>query len=90
MDLPQQLKLPIRLKCEHDVNIIKQFRLLERAKKTLARYKNHLHFTLHCKHKNVFPVSLKLKTTVKGKTANRIIEKAQLALLNERIKQIHA
>ena len=53
-----------------------------------ARFRNHLHFTLHCKHRNLTPISLRVKTCVKGEAANNIIHGTQRALLNVRIKEI--
>lgn len=61
----------------------------EELERQHARFANHLHFTLHCKHHNVTPVSLTLKTSVKGVLANNIIKKAQNALLNLRIQEIN-
>ena len=57
--------------------------------KTQCQISNHLHFTLHCKHRNVTPVSLRVKTCVKGEAANNIIHRTQRALLNVRIKEIN-
>ncbi|XP_072028121.1 uncharacterized protein [Amphiura filiformis] len=51
-------------------------RRLEFLERKSARFRNHLHFTLHCKHQGT-PNSLKLKSSVKGITAERILERAQ-------------
>ena len=62
-------------------------RRLEFLERKSARFRNHLHFNLHCKHQGVVPVSLKLKSSVKGITAERILERAQRQLVSERIGQ---
>ena len=89
MSTPQLLKLPLRLIRDYDRTIITTFRESEKLHRSLAKFRNHLHFTLHCKHHGVFPTSLKIKTSMKGTTANNIINQAQRALMNERIKQIN-
>ena len=53
----------------------------------VARFRNHLRFNLHCKHHNVTPVSLRLKSSVKGSAADTILRKAEKSLLNVRIGQ---
>ena len=53
----------------------------------MARYRNHLRFNLHCKHHDVTPVSLKLRTTITGKKVDNILKKTEKQLLNVRIGQ---
>ena len=68
---------------------LKRTRILENTSRKIARFRNHLHFSLHCKHHSIIPVSLKLSTTVKGGKAEKIINTTEKALLNVRISQIH-
>ncbi|XP_072023437.1 uncharacterized protein [Amphiura filiformis] len=68
----------------------KQVRRMEFLERKSARFRNHLHFTLHCKHHGVTPASLNLKSSVKGVTAERILQRAQHQLVGERIRQIYA
>ena len=89
MNIPQQLKLPQRLIREYDRPIIQHMRTWEKIEKKTARERNHLHYTLHCKHRRVFPPSLTVKTAVRGRNADKIIHRTQVALLNERIRQIY-
>ena len=89
MKNPSTFKLPQRLDHEPDRRIVQQFRTWEKLEKKIAAHRNHLHFTLHCKHHNVIPVSLRLKCAMKGRNAQNIIEKAQKGLLNERISEIN-
>ena len=89
MSTPQQLKLPKRLENDFDRKILDQFRQWEKVVRKIAAFENHLHFTLHCKHHGVFPTSLTLKCSMKGKKANNIIIRAQKGLMNQRITWIN-
>ena len=53
-------------------------------------YKNHRLFTLRCLYKELIPVSIKLKSTLKTEKARQIIRKAEKDLLQARIKAIHS
>ena len=68
---------------------LKRTRILENTSRKIARFRNHLHFSLHCKHHSITPVSLKVSTTVKRGKAEKIINTTEKALLNVRISQIH-
>ena len=89
MNIPQALNLHKRLELDHGRMTLIQVREWDKLKRLSARFRNHLHFTLHCKHRNVTPVSLRVKTCVKGEAANNIIHRTQRALLNVRIKEIN-
>ena len=89
MSTPQLLRLPQRLDREFDRMIIKKFREWEKLEHKIAAHQNHLHFTLHCKHHAIFPPSLKLKCSMKGKGVDYILNKAQKQLTNERITRIN-
>ena len=52
-------------------------------------YKNHRIFTLRCIHKDLIPVSIKLKSTIKTAKARQIIRKAEKDLLQTRVKAIN-
>ena len=47
-------------------------------------------FTLRCLHKELIPVSIKLKSTLKTENARKIIRKAEKNLLQARIKAINS
>ena len=49
-------------------------------------YKNHHRFTLRCLGKDIVPVSVKLKSTIKPRRAKQIIHKAERQLLQDRVK----
>ena len=53
-------------------------------------YKNHRIFTLRCIHKDLIPVSIKLKSTLKTERAKKIERKAEKDLLQARIKAINS
>ena len=88
MSTPHQLKLPKRLENDYDRKILMRFREWEKMERKTAAFRNHLHFSLHCKHHGVFPPSLTLKCVSTSTTAKRILQRAQKALLNERITSI--
>ena len=69
------------LRSDYGTDCLKNVRLLERNGKKIARYRNHLRFSLHCKHQDIIPVSLRLSSTVKGNKANNILRRGEKALL---------
>lgn len=81
-----QLNLHRRLRDGYD--ILKSVRDYEKTARKIARFRNHLHFSLHCKHHDVTPVSLKLNSSVKGSQADRILRRAERSLLNVRITDV--
>ena len=52
----------------------------------MADFQNHRRFTLRCLDEEVVPVSIKLKSQVKTPKGFQRVRKAEIALLNERIK----
>ena len=88
MEHPQQFSLHKRLESEHGRITVVKFRDWEKAERSLARYRNHLHFTLHCKHHHVIPVSLRLPSR-KSPAAQNIIKRAERALMCARISEIY-
>ena len=61
----------------------------ERVRLRSSDYKNHRIFSLRCIHKELIPVSIKLKTTLDTPRARHIIRKAEKDLLQARIKAIN-
>ena len=57
----------------------------ENTAKKIASFRNYLRFTLHCKHHDVTPISLKLTSNIKGQKANNILRRAEKQLLSVRI-----
>ena len=66
---------------------VKLVRDLENCAKKVARFRNHLRFNVHCKHHHVTPVSLRLKSTVQGPDAKKILRSAERRFLKVRIGQ---
>ena len=66
---------------------LQKVRKYEQLSISRAKYKCHLHFNLHCKHHNVIPKSLKIKSPIDNEEARRLIHKTQKALLNIRISE---
>ena len=65
------------------------FRDWERLRLREIDYKNHRISTLRCLHKELVPVSLKLKSTLNTTTAMKIIRKVEKDLIQARIKSIN-
>ena len=65
------------------------FRDWERLRLRETEYKNHRIFTLRCLHKELVPVSIKLKSTLNTTRAKKIIRKAEKDLIQARIKSIN-
>ena len=74
---------------EHGVEAQHLFRDWERLQLRASDYKNHRIFTLRCLHKDLIPVSIKLKSTLKTVKARQIIRKAERDLLQARVKAIN-
>ena len=65
------------------------FREWERLRLRTSDYRNHRIFTLRCVHKELVPVSFKLKSTLTTPKARQIIRKAEKDLLQARVKAIN-
>ena len=61
----------------------------EKFEYKMADFKNHRQFSLRCLNKGIIPTSVKLKTNLKTPKAKYIIKKAEISLLNERIRSIN-
>ena len=55
----------------------------------MADFQNHRHFTLRCLGEKVVPVSIRLKSQVKTPKGLQIKRRAEISLLNERIRSIN-
>ena len=75
---------------EYGVEMWHLFRDWERLQLRASNYKNHRIFTLRCLHKDLIPVSIKLKSTLKTEKARKIIRKAEKDLLQVRVKAINS
>ena len=66
------------------------FRDCERLQLRASNYKNHRIFTLRCLHKDLIPVSIKLKSTLKTEKGRKIIRKVVKDLLQAWVKAINS
>ena len=55
----------------------------------MVDFLNHRHFSLSCLRNGLIPTSVRLKSNIKTPKGKYIIKKAELALLNERIRAIN-
>ena len=74
---------------EYGIEVRHLFRVWERPWLREIDYKNHRIFTLRCLHKELAPVSLKLKSTLNTTRAKKIIRKVEKDLIQARIKSIN-
>ena len=74
---------------EYGVEAWHLFRDWERLRLRASDYKNHRIFTLRCLHKDLVPVSIKLKSTLTTAKARQIIRKVEKDLLQASVKAIN-
>ena len=55
----------------------------------MVDFQNHRHFSPRCLSKGIIPTSVRLKTNIKTPKGKYIIKKAELSLLNEKIRSIN-
>ena len=65
------------------------YRRWEKFEYKMVDFENHRQFSLRCLSKGIIPTSVKLKTNIKTLKAKYIIRKAEISLLNERIRSIN-
>ena len=75
---------------EYGLEVQHLFRDWERLWLRASDYKNHRIFTLRCLYKDLVPVSIKLKSTLKRERAKKIVRKAEKDLIQARIKAINS
>ena len=74
---------------EYGQENVKTFRCWEKMEYKMADFSNHRRFSLRCLSKGLIPVSVRLESNVKTPKGRQIIKKAEIALLNERIRSIN-
>ncbi len=67
--------------------VLENVREAERLSKSYGHFKSHVYFNLQCKHADIIPKGLKIKSQVNTNAARNIIHKAELQLLNIRISE---
>ena len=61
------------IRCEYGQDCVKLVRDYEKTAVKVAGCQNHLRFNLPCKHHDVTPTSLRLKSNVTGTKAENIL-----------------
>ena len=62
---------------EYGINVSRQIKEFEDISRTKGRYSSHLRFYLQCKHKELTPKGIRVRSQVNGPEAKKIIEKAE-------------
>ncbi len=73
---------------EYGVNVLNEIRTFENISKTKGRYTSHLRFYLQCKHVEIVPKGIRIKSQMKSREAKEIVRKAEKALINTRIGEV--
>ena len=74
---------------EYGIEMWHLFRDWKRLQLRASDYKKHRIFTFRCLHKDLVPVSIRLKSTLTTAKARQIIRKAEKDLLQDRVKAIN-
>ena len=74
---------------EYGQENVKTFRRWEKLELKMADFSNHRRFSLRCLSEGLIPVSVRLKSNIKTPKGRQIIKKAEIALLNERVRSIN-
>ena len=78
-----------KITSEYGKDVVKIFRKWEKIEYKMVDFSNHRRFTLRCLSKNLIPVSVRLKSTLKTPKSKDIIRKAERTLLNEQVRSIN-
>ena len=81
--------LHLNIRTEYDEESKEIFCRWERIQLKMVDFQNHRHFTLRCLGEKVVPVRMKLKSQVRTPKGLQIIRRAEISLLNERIRLIN-
>ena len=65
------------IKEEYGINVLELVRRYERLSKTKGRYQSHLQFYLQCKHEELTPKGIKIRSQMQNADARIIIVKAE-------------
>ena len=77
------------IKETYGTETLKLIRSLETSYKAFGRYESHLRFSLQCKHTDIIPKSIQVKTGINSNEVRRIVHKTKKAILNIRITEIY-
>ena len=77
------------IKRSYGNDILNSARNYEKSTLKLARYRNHLTFSIRCKKNEVQPNGLKLKCGLRSAAVRTIIAKAEKRILGEHIRKVN-
>ena len=83
------MNIHTELRAKFGQGSLKIYRQWEKFECKMADFLNHRHFSLRCLSKGLIPTSIRLKSNIQTPKGKYIIRKAELALLNERIRAIN-
>ena len=83
------MNIHAELRAKFGQRSLKIYRRWEKFECKMADFQNHRRFSLRCLSNGLIPTSIRLKSTIKTPKGKYIIRKAELALLNERIRAIN-
>ena len=86
---PHACFIHIYIESEYGKENVQIFRCWEKFEYKMADFENHCRFSLRCLSKDIIPVSVRLKTTIKTPRGRYIVRKVERALLNERVRSIN-
>jgi len=75
------------IKHEYGNEVLRDIRKYEEVSMICGRYTSHLRFNLQCKHTDVIPKTIKIKSQVNSAEVRTIIHRAEKAILNVRISE---
>ena len=78
-----------QLRAKFGQRSIRIFRQWEKFESKMADFQNHRLFSLRCLSKGLIPTSIRLKSNIKTIKGKNIIRRAEIALLNERVRVIN-
>ena len=87
--MERKMNIHTELRSKYGQGSLKIYQRWEKFECKMADFLNHRHFSLRCLSKGLIPTSIRLRSNIKTPKGKYIIKKAELALLNERIRAIN-
>ena len=87
--MERKMNIHAELRAKFGQRSLKIYRRWEKFECKMADFQNHRCFSLRCLSNDLIRTSIRLKSTIKTPKGKYIIRKAELALLNERIRAIN-
>ena len=88
--MERKMNIHAELRAKFGQRSLKIYQRWEKFECKMADFQNHRCFSLRCLSNGLIPTSIRLKSTIKTPKGKYIIRKAELALLNERIRAINS